>query len=133
MTSSSLKLQFFLYHFFCNITKYDSAKFHVKSIFLTWYTQEETLCAPLHPRGMIRQKYPRAERVKEKLLRSITVNYWNVAKKAFISTFFGNLTPSQALLNAFNNSCQKQIWRGPLGGCFCKVFCHFKGQSTLIF
>ena len=49
------------YHFFCNIKKYDCAKVHVKSIFLSGFTQGETLCAP--PRGMIRQKYLGADRV----------------------------------------------------------------------
>ena len=46
-------LKFFFCQFFYNITKYDYAKFHVKSIFLSEFTQ-----------GMIRQKYPRAYRVK---------------------------------------------------------------------
>ena len=31
----------FFYHFCCNITKYDCAKFHVKSIFLSGFTQGE--------------------------------------------------------------------------------------------
>ena len=30
-------LNFIFYHFFCNITKYDCAKFHVKSIFLSGF------------------------------------------------------------------------------------------------
>ena len=30
-------LEFFFYHFFCNIKKYDCAKFYVKSIFLSGF------------------------------------------------------------------------------------------------
>ena len=56
--TSSLK--FFFYQFFCNIAKYDCAKFHVKSIFLSGFMQGGTMCSP---RGMIRQKYPRADKV----------------------------------------------------------------------
>ena len=58
-------LKFFFYQFFCNITKYDCAKFHVKSIFLSGFMQGDTLCAPTHPWGMIRQKYPGANTVKQ--------------------------------------------------------------------
>ena len=54
---------------------------------------------------------------KEKLLCSITV-----PKKALISTFFENLTPSQTFSNGFDNSCQAQVWTIPFGGCFCIVF-----------
>ena len=59
-------LKIFFYHFFCHITKYDCAKFHFKSIFLSGFTQGEgrvggTMCPP---RGMIRQKYHGLDRVK---------------------------------------------------------------------
>ena len=37
----SCNLKIFFYHFFCSITKYDCAKFHVKSMFLSGFTQEE--------------------------------------------------------------------------------------------
>ena len=58
------------------MTKYDCAKFHVKSRFLSGFRQKGeggswALCAP--PRGMIRQKYPGAVRVK---LVTLFVNYF---------------------------------------------------------
>ena len=46
------------HHFFCNITKYDCAKFHIKSIFLSGFTLG-ALCVPLpSTQTMIRQEYP---------------------------------------------------------------------------
>ena len=55
-------LKFFFYQFFCNITKYDCAKFHVKNVFLSRFMQGEALCAT--PWGMMRQKYPGTDKVK---------------------------------------------------------------------
>ena len=54
-------LKLIFYHFFCNITKYDCAKFHAKSIFLSGFRQRAALCPP---RGMTRKKYPGSDRVK---------------------------------------------------------------------
>ena len=55
-TAAILKKIF--YHFFCNITKYDCVKVHVKSIFLSGFTQGETLCDPPPP-GHDQTKIPR--------------------------------------------------------------------------
>ena len=60
-------LNFFFYQFFCDITKYDCAKFHVKSIFVSGFMQgggtgggegerEGTMCSP---RGHDQTKIPR--------------------------------------------------------------------------
>ena len=46
------------YHFFCNITKYDCAKFHVKIVFLSGFTQEGGHYAP--PPGHDQTKIPRS-------------------------------------------------------------------------
>ena len=48
-------LKIFFYHvffffFFCNITKYDCTKFHVKSIFLSGFTQCGLYVPLPHPR-----------------------------------------------------------------------------------
>ena len=48
-------LKFFFYQFFCDIAKYDCAKFHVKRFFLSGFMQE-VLCVS---QGIIRQKSPR--------------------------------------------------------------------------
>ena len=64
---SSLQQQFgkFFLPFFCNITKYECAKFHVTSIFLSGFMQggegggTGTMCPP----SMVRQKYLRADKV----------------------------------------------------------------------
>ena len=58
-------LKIFFVPFFCNISKYDSAKFHVKSIFLLGYTPGGTMCLPW---SMIRQKYLWADRVNVRML-----------------------------------------------------------------
>ena len=62
MTSSLLEFWNFFSINFCNITKYDCAKFYVKSIFLAAFMQGEGHYVPAPPppsnRGMIRQKYP---------------------------------------------------------------------------
>ena len=51
-------LKIFFYHFLCNITKYDCAKFHIKSIFLSGFTLG-ALCVPLpSTQTMMRQEYP---------------------------------------------------------------------------
>ena len=65
-------LKFFFYQFFCNITMYNCAKFHVKSIFLSGFMQGSTLCPP-PPRGMIRQRYPRADRVEHVIIKPFGV------------------------------------------------------------
>ena len=58
---------FFFYHFFvclfvCNITEYDCAKFHVKSIFLSGFTQGEyyvlQLPPSLHPKAWSDENTP---------------------------------------------------------------------------
>ena len=53
----------FFYHFCCNITKYDCAKFHVKSIFLSGFTQGGHYMPPTP--NMIRQKHLEADTVKQ--------------------------------------------------------------------
>ena len=63
-------LKFFFYQLFCNIIKYDCAKFLVKAFFYQdlcrWVGRGgEALCAP--PWCMIRQKYTGADRVKRSL------------------------------------------------------------------
>ena len=64
MTSSSLKLQFWKFFLpgFCNLRKYEWAKFHVNSNFLSGFRQVGRTMSP--PRGMIRQKNPGADSVK---------------------------------------------------------------------
>ena len=64
-------LNFLFYQIFCNITKYDCSKFHVKSIFLSGFMQRGRgrggHYVPPSSRGMIRQKYPGANRVNSKI------------------------------------------------------------------
>ena len=62
---------------FCNITKYDYVKFHVKSIFLSGFTQRVYY---VPDRDMIRQKYPGADRVKQLYVFAL-----NQAKSSFIN------------------------------------------------
>ena len=59
----SCNFEIFFLPIFCNIAKYDFAKFHVKSIFLSGFTQggEGGGGGGWH---MIRQKYLGADRVK---------------------------------------------------------------------
>ena len=67
MTSSSILLKFcnfFSIIFYCNNTNYEYAKFHVKSIFLSGFMPEGHYMSPV-PWGMIREKYPWADRVKK--------------------------------------------------------------------
>ena len=63
---------FFFFFFFCNITKYDCTKFHVKSIFLSGFTQCE-LYVPLPHPGHVRKNNPGETGLK--LLQQAAMNW----------------------------------------------------------
>ena len=78
--------------FFCKITKYDCAKFHVKSISYQDLHKRKggggggggAMCPP---RGMIRQKYPGADRVQQIIVSTNEIYRLAFLKEVVLNCF----------------------------------------------